>query len=140
MQLIRIWFDGGSLGNPGKGYGSYKIDGGPQLQHEARRIQFGDFLTNNQAEYLALIAALKWLLHNRPDGDHRLEIWTDSMLVKCQVPFPFQGRIGGPNPSWRCKVAHLRELRDEVRNLLSEYRHYELKWNPRKVNVEHFGH
>lgn len=130
MNLILIWFDGGSLGNPGKGYGSYKIDGGPDLQHGALRMQFGDFLTNNQAEYLALIAALKWLRHNRARvADPRLEIRTDSMIVRNQVM-----------RKWKCRMPHLKELRDEVLNLLADYRHFEVKWHGRQNNVVLFGH
>lgn len=130
MHLISIWFDGGSLGNPGKGYGSYRIDGGPMLKHESIKQVFGESLTCNQAEYYALIAALKWLKHNRNGfTDSRLEIRTDSMIVRNQVM-----------RKWKCRTLHLKELRDEVLSLLADYRHFEVKWHGRENNVELFGH
>jgi hypothetical protein len=56
-----VFFDGGSLGNPGKGYGSYEI-AGPDGTVAARQVQFGNDMTNNQAEFRAVIAALEDLL------------------------------------------------------------------------------
>ena len=60
VLTFEIVFDGGSLGNPGKGYGSYEITHrGDVLRHT--RHEYGDNITNNQAEYQTLIEALKWL-------------------------------------------------------------------------------
>lgn len=130
MQLIRIWFDGGSLGNPGTGYGSYEIDGGTMLKHKSIRQEFGPNLTCNQAEYFSLLAALKWLIHNLKYPDQsRLEIFTDSMIVRNQVA-----------RKWKSKVLHLRELRDLAVDLLSRYGHWEIKWHSRNFNVQRFGH
>ena len=56
-----VVFDGGSLGNPGQGYGSYEI-AGPDGTVTARQVQFGNDMTNNQAEFRAVIAALEDLL------------------------------------------------------------------------------
>ena len=54
---VVLVFDGGSKGNPGLGYGSYAII----INNEAdiRRLEFGDGVTNNEAEYDTLIAALE---------------------------------------------------------------------------------
>jgi len=53
-----LLFDGGSMGNPGPGYGSFVLTwpGGKEVH---RRVQFHRDLTNNEAEYATLIAALK---------------------------------------------------------------------------------
>ncbi len=51
-----LTFDGGSLGNPGKGYGSYELRTGEKS--EVVRKEFGGNQTNNEAEYKTLIAAL----------------------------------------------------------------------------------
>ncbi len=55
---IVIIFDGGSKGNPGKGYGSYALRW-PGQQERIVKLQFGDDVTNNEAEYDTLIAALE---------------------------------------------------------------------------------
>jgi ribonuclease HI len=56
-----VIFDGGSRGNPGPGYGSYRLrtrDG----REDVRRLEFGEAMTNNEAEYRTLIAALDDLI------------------------------------------------------------------------------
>jgi len=70
-------FDGGSRGNPGPGYGSYaliKPTGSADLPELAEpsalsarsadvvRLDFGARMTNNEAEYDTLIAALEDLI------------------------------------------------------------------------------
>lgn len=127
VSAIKIWFDGGSTG---KAYGSYEIDGGPELKHRSIRQDFGHG-TSNQAEYLSLIAALKWLRHNRsaPPKELSLDIWTDSMLVCQQI-----------KRRWKCRVLHLVELRDEALILLSSYKRWQISWHRRHNNVSRFGH
>ena len=131
MTLINIYFDGGARPtNPGKGYGSYEVQSlVKELNHKASRQEFGEPLSNNQAEYLALIAALKWLRHQVADGNYRLMIWTDSKLVRCQVA-----------RQWKTKCVHILELRDEVLELLAPYKHWEIYWHGRNNNVARFGH
>lgn len=131
MTEVQIHFDGGASPNPGNGYGSYQVSCTQvqALNHKSVRQQFGSPLTNNQAEYLALIAALKWLSHHSSGQDTKLTIFTDSTLVRGQV-----GR------KWKCKVLHLRELVDEVKQLLSRYQFWSIQWNSRDVNVKKFGH
>jgi ribonuclease HI len=130
MKLINIYFDGGAgPTNPGNAYGSYEVQSSaPELNHKVSRIQFGHG-SNNQAEYLSLIAALKWLRHQTNGEVYRLEIFTDSMLVRNQVA-----------RKWKSKCVHIKELRDEVLELLSPYKHWEIKWRGRIENVARFGH
>ena len=54
-------FDGGSVGNPGDSYGSFRwrLADGPLTKPGRRRFGYG---TNNQAEYKALIEGLRSLL------------------------------------------------------------------------------
>lgn len=127
LSTIEIYFDGGCNPNPGWGYGSYLIKG-PALTHKILRAQFGRECTNNIAEYMALLFALRWLRHHADPAIHNLQIWTDSKLVREQV----RGR-------WRVKVEHIRELWREVREILGPY-HWQIDWHPRKNNVRLFGH
>ncbi len=127
---VTIYFDGGASPNPGKAYGSYSVESQePALNHRSIRQQFGDTLTNNQAEYLSLIAALKWLRHHTDPATTSLQIFTDSTLV--------QGQLG---KRWKCKLLHLRELLDEAKLLLAPYSGWRIHWNGRQVNVRKFGH
>ena len=124
---INIYFDGGCKPNPGRGYGSYQVIS-EKLNHLALRQDFGPKLTNNMAEYLALIAALKWLRHFT-DKTETLIIYTDSTLLMHQL----RGR-------YRVKVVHIKELWQECIQLLLPYHRYEIRWHDRKNNVNRFGH
>jgi ribonuclease HI len=106
-----ITFDGGSLGNPGKGYGSYVIEGlAPEA--EVVRLDFspnGEIVSNNQAEYRTLIAALTELASG-PDSSPAttdLEIRGDSLLVIEQLA----GR-------WKVKHPEIRLLHQAASHLV----------------------
>lgn len=131
MDTIKIWFDGGSVGNGYQlqGYGSYEIES-ESWKHRVERMDFEPPSTCNQAEYLSLIAALKWLSHHiKEPTAFRLHIWTDSKLVKEQV-----------HGKWKCRVLHLRELRDQTLELLRSYAEFQIQWHGRENNVKRFGH
>lgn len=132
MREIRVWFDGGSrpLATGASGYGSYEVDGGEQLKHRGLRQEFGSPITCNQAEYLALLAALKWLSHHVTPAECSLKIMSDSKLVVNQIP----------DKRWRTKIHHLKVLRDEARSLLAGYAHFNLEWHGRSNNISRFGH
>jgi ribonuclease HI len=123
-------FDGGSLGNPGLGYGSYEIVT-PERSLAARQIEFGDDVTNNQAEFRALIAGLDDLLkHLGPSAAERsLAVRGDSQLV-----------IRGLSGEWRVKHPGLRPLYEEASHLLARFGSVQLTWQPRRKSVEAFGH
>lgn len=130
MKIIKVWFDGGAYPtNPGNGYGSYEVQS-EGLNHKSHRQEFGRPLTNNQAEYLSLIAALKWLSHNATLPQYsRLEIWSDSKLVCHQLT----GR-------YRVKVQHIKELVLEAQELLDIFDGFTISWHGRSNNVSRFGH
>src|SRR4051812_25458972 len=95
-----IVFDGGALGNPGKGYGSFEIIG-PGDFRVLQRLSFsdqGEVITNNEAEYMTLIAALERLLVELGEEakSANLTIHGDSMLVINQV-----------NGDWKIKKPQL---------------------------------
>lgn len=132
-QPIRIIFDGGSKGNPGQGYGSYALDW-PAYPRQVVRLQFGNHVTNNEAEYDTLIAALeavnKRLAENGADpSSARLEIWGDSQLVINQV-----------KGEWQTNKPELRVRRDKARGLLNRYGAAQLRYHDRSNNVEVLGH
>jgi len=126
-------FDGGSLGNPGRGYGSYQIavgDAPPRIV----RLNFGDRVTNNEAEYLALINALEDAVATVTGQglDARaanVEVFGDSQLVLKQV--------GG---QWKARLPHLQGLRDRARGLVDRFGAVALTWHPRINSVRVLGH
>jgi ribonuclease HI len=125
-----VVFDGGSLGNPGQGYGSYEI-AGPDGTIAARQVQFGNDMTNNQAEFRAVIAALEDLLERvGGQADARsLAVRGDSQLV-----------IRGLTGEWRVKHPGLQPLHQRATDLLRRFRSVDLAWHPRRESVRTFGH
>jgi ribonuclease HI len=125
-----VVFDGGSLGNPGKGYGSYEI-AGPDGTVAARQVQFGNDMTNNQAEFRAVIAALEDLLERvGPRAD------TLSVAVRGDSQLVIRGLTG----EWRVKHAGLQPLHRRAADLLRQFGNVDLAWHPRRESVRTFGH
>ncbi len=132
---IRLSFDGGSLGNPGRAYGSFAVRGtGPARElATVKRVQFGRG-TNNEAEYWALREGIQWTLaeaRRRGLEPSRLGLTVlgDSLLVIRQL----QG-------NWKAKEPRMRDLRDEVLGLLERFRVVRLEHRPRRKSVAEFGH
>lgn len=130
-DVFEIVFDGGSLGNPGKGYGSFDITrNGVEFDRQIK-MQFGDNMTNNQAEYLSLIGALKSVI-NHPDvdaGSAQINIHGDSQLVIKQL-----------KGEWKAKHANMQPLWAEARGLLTEVKSWKADWHGRSNSVERLGH
>ena len=125
-----IVFDGGAIGNPGRGYGSYQIvgDGGFVT---GERLQYGERVTNNQAEYRTLIAALTDLRDRlgRASRTASVAIRGDSQLVVEQV-----------NGRWKVKHPELQPLRAEVIELLRGFGRTDVAWHRRDASVRVLGH
>jgi ribonuclease HI len=101
MKLI-IHTDGGSRGNPGKAAVGVVIEGG----HET--IKLGKTIgikTNNEAEYMAVIAALEEVVAQKIEA-REISFVLDSLLVVNQL-----------KGSYKVKQAHLQELLLQVRRL-----------------------
>jgi ribonuclease HI len=125
-----LTFDGGSKGNPGLGYGSYEIEG-PHGIESANRMEFGDNMTNNQAEFLALIAGVKRILEltGGQASTSSLAIRGDSQLV-----------IRGLKGEWKIKHPNVQPLFQEAGALLKRFGRVNLAWHPRQESVRTFGH
>lgn len=132
-QGYLIVFDGGSRGNPGPAYGSYRISPWPPSEGRTVRLEFGT-ATNNQAEYLTLLSALDVLgafLEGRGESTHQIgvEVMGDSQLVLNQL----QGE-------WRVKSAELRALHERAARLLAAYPEVVFTHQTRAEIVEVLGH
>ena len=128
---FEIIFDGGSLGNPGKGYGSFSITRNGEEFDRQIEVQFGDNMTNNQAEYLSLIGALKSIVNN-PDTDLNntdITIRGDSQLVLKQL-------MG----EWKVKHPNMQPLWAEARGILADVKSWRAVWHARSNSVKVLGH
>ena len=132
-QPIVVIFDGGSRGNPGQGYGSYALRW-PGQQQQIVQLRFGDRVTNNEAEYDTLIAALEAIAQRLQDSgaapkSAKVEVRGDSLLVINQV-----------KGLWEAKEARLQVRRDRVRGLLDMIGSWQLIHHDRENSVQTLGH
>ncbi len=129
-STYEIVFDGGALGNPGKGYGSYEITANSQVVRHQRE-DYGDNVTNNQAEYQTLIEALKWLAMDlgASASSTRVVVNGDSLLVLNQL-------LG----KWKVKNEGLRPLHQEASQLIRKFHNVALIWHARSNSVKRLGH
>ncbi|MEA2639220.1 MAG: ribonuclease [Chloroflexota bacterium] len=130
---ISIVFDGGSLNNPGHGYGSYQIAIGDEPPRIVR-LDFGSPVTNNEAEYLALIHGLEDAVATltkqgiAPEAA-TVDVRGDSQLVLRQV--------GG---EWKVRQPHLRPLHERATALVGQLGSVALQWHQRRNSVRILGH
>jgi ribonuclease HI len=97
-----IYTDGASRGNPGAASGGFTIDGVPYA------VRFSGERTNNEAEYLALIHALRVAsAAGTPMIDTRVDVYMDSLLVVKQV-----------NGEWAINSLALQHLHQQTIELL----------------------
>jgi ribonuclease HI len=123
-------FDGGSKGNPGKGYGSYEVvHDGKVLAHTSE--EYGDRITNNQAEYLTLLRALTWLADELDESASSAQVMVngDSQLVIRQL-----------KGEWKIKDATLRGIAMKTREQMNRFGGVTLTWHPRAKSVARLGH
>lgn len=127
---FEIVFDGGSLGNPGKGYGSYEIMSEGEV-YRLSREEFQGTLTNNQAEYMTLLEALKWLSEHLGDDARKATVVVhgDSKLVVNQI-----------NGTWKVKNVRMIPLVEEAKKLFKQFGKCTIAWHPRAKSVEKLGH
>ena len=120
---IIVFTDGGSRGNPGvAGAGVYIIN--ESNQEIYKECKFLGLKTNNEAEYLAMNLALKYLrVYSKEDAHIVFKL--DSKLVVEQM-----------NKNWQIKEARLRFLAEENWKILSALpcSSYEIKHIPRLEN------
>lgn len=130
--VVRFWADGGMLGptNPSPEGVYWSVfrqrcpghHSGVIIRDKSNRHH-----TNNDAEWLAVRAALRYACLHHPQ--QRIRIYSDSMLIVKQ----FCGR-------WRCKVARHYLLMWECRQLIKQFKECKIEWRPRSQMVDRLGH
>lgn len=115
---FKAYVDGASRGNPGKAGAGVWIEGDPPNE---LTCYLGE-ATNNEAEYQALLVALKEA-HRR--GVAGVQIYSDSELLVRQVQ-------GG----YQIRSEKLRPLYEQVKDLIERFAEFEIQHVPREKNRE----
>ncbi|MCX7943514.1 MAG: ribonuclease HI family protein [Deltaproteobacteria bacterium] len=119
-RLVRIYIDGGSRGNPGIGAAAFIIYMGDHKILEGGK--FFKEITNNEAEYSALLLALENIKKLKIRDAH---IFTDSELLTKQI-----------NKEYSVKSPKLLLMYQKSIELMNYFRHIEIKHIPREENSE----
>lgn len=109
-RKLTIYTDGAARGNPGhaaSGFMVYEEDG----RLASKDAQYIGKTTNNHAEYMAIILALKWCTTETDANVLSLAVYCDNELVIRQL-----------NGEYKIKAKGLRPLYDEVKVLSSTFR------------------
>lgn len=123
MSEVVIYTDGGARGNPGPaGAGVVIVENGRIIASFGKYL--GDSLTNNVAEYEALILAIQDAKRLELIERH-IEFRMDSELIVKQM----QGL-------YKVKDKKMKEQHAKVRELLLEFQHVHFKHIPRVENSE----
>lgn len=91
---ISIYTDGGARGNPGiSGYGVVVYDQSKQIIYSESK--FLGIKTNNEAEYMAQVAALTWLKDNVEKlSIDEVDFYSDSQLMVRQMQGIYKVKAG----------------------------------------------
>jgi ribonuclease HI len=119
MKGWHMYIDGASLGNPGQsGAGIVSYDErGNEVWRES--VHLGT-MTNNMAEYEALVRALR---RAREMAVASVFVYTDSQLVANQI-------LG----SYKVKNDRLRKYLQAAQNLIDDFNSFQIKYIPREKN------
>ncbi len=130
MNQHEIVFDGGSLGNPGQGYGSYRLRQTGGAWSAPTRLTFGKDVTNNEAEYRSLIAALATLAADVGDpATVAVEVFGDSQLVIYHL-----------RGEWKVRAENLKPLFQAALDAAKPFGRVTYTWQPREKSVKLLGH
>ena len=117
--FLRLRADGASRGNPGPAAAGIVIEDEDGMKLKAMHRWLG-VMTNNEAEYHALIDGLKAVEPWKPD---KLEVCLDSKLVVEQM-----------NGRYRVREARLKELNARAQALLASFPDVKVKHVERDQN------
>ena len=123
-QKFIIHTDGGARGNPGPAAIGVIIEAPAEIK------KYGEYIgeaTNNEAEYQAVVFALKKLKQligkEKSKSEAEVEIYLDSELLVCQF-----------NGEYKIKEKKLQQLFLEVWNLKQDFKNVSFKNIPRENN------
>lgn len=118
-EVIEIFTDGGSRGNPGRAGGGFAIYQGGKLIKKGSEF-FGE-KTNNQAEYLALRLALREAYEQF--SECKINCFMDSQLAVEQM-----------NGNYKVKSENVKPLYEEVRRIADQFKAFTITHVRREKN------
>jgi len=121
MDKLVVYTDGGSRNNPGPGAVGVVILHGEETVAEAKQF-LGEKITNNWAEYEAVVLAMGRLLELNLRGAD-IEFKLDSMLVVEQL-----------KGNWKIKEPTLKPQVEKVRSLAGNFGSITFTYVPREQN------
>ena len=139
-----VIFDGGSKGNPGRGYGSYMLvaqsrsaamrKAGTHYRWRRRTADFGNNQTNNMAEYQALLHGLDDVTetlaqHDANPRDYTIVVLGDSELVVKQL-----------RGEYRVKDEKMQQYYSAARDKLDRFKDRTIRHHDRAYSVQLLGH
>ena len=141
MKTIRIYFDGGCLGNPGQKYGSFQILNGDRELFYRSRVPLG-FGTNNAAEFESLQLALTTLIQDMVEcganpKKYSLYVETDSKIVWYRLTK--KNKIH-KKPAWRESSERMYHHACACLSDMAKFKKFEVVWKRRDANLARFGH
>ena len=138
MNEITIRFDGGCRPtNPGNKYGSYRVEFLGRLLRHSSQFELG-WGTNNEAEFEALLEALKWVRDTLANegynaADFSVRLLTDSTIL--------MNRINGRNRANKSEPQQrMFRLSAACLDYLKPFAGFLVHWRSRHENVVVFGH
>lgn len=141
MNIVRIDFDGGCRGNPGRKYGSYRVhlmlSPVTDVQFLKDRMELG-WGTNNEAEFEALIAALyraqeELANYKIPLDSIYCHVITDSTIVRNRI-------MGNKKPMKSPRSLAMYALAVRCLDVLNQFDSFKVEWRGRHHNLKIFGH
>ena len=108
-------------------YGFVIYKNGEKIHEEGGFVgagMFGDDVSNNVAEYTALIKGLEWLIRNGMTDDEVI-VYGDSRLIIYQL-----------NNHYAVRAYRIIPLYERVQKLIPLFKKIIFKWIPREENVE----
>lgn len=115
---IEVYTDGAARGNPGESASGYSIYEGDSLIRED--VFYNGKRTNNYAEYMAMIGALRWCRDNPVAKGARITVYSDSQLVVNQM-----------RGSYKVKSGDMGRLNAELRGLCTAFQSVDFRSVPR---------
>jgi ribonuclease HI len=120
-DIIEIYTDGGSRGNPGQAAIGFLIYNHRKIILEQHQECIG-IETNNYAEYYAIIKALTAVKKYNPE---EVIIYTDSNLAYNQI-----------NGFWKIKDEEIKKMVFQVRKEIMNFKKFKIFYIPREKNKE----
>ena len=120
-SILTIYSDGGARGNPGPAACAFVVEENGKTIF--KKAKFLGRATNNVAEYLGVMEALKWLLENKNTVSCQIVLKLDSQLVVRQL-----------TGVYKIKKEHLKDLFIKIKSMERKLPQLEYLYIPRSQN------